>query len=85
MVVGGNLTAHSGSMFDFDLAGGTSATASDLTVDGSLALDVGGNEVVNVSGSQLAYGTYTLGTFGSLVNSGTDFTLGSAKRNRPNL
>ena len=73
----GSLTAHTGSIFDFDLAGGTSATADQITSGGTFTLDNGGTETVNVAGSKLAFGTYTLATFGSLANAGTAFTLGS--------
>jgi autotransporter-associated beta strand protein len=75
--IGGSLTAHDGSAFDFDLLGGTTAQSDDIAVTGDIALDTSGNETVNISGSKLAYGTYTLATFGALANSGTQFTLGT--------
>jgi len=84
LAVGGGITAHTGSIFDFELAGGISATASTISAGGALTLDNGGTETVNILGSQLASGNYTLGTFGALANAGTAFTLGTdpAGRNR---
>jgi fibronectin-binding autotransporter adhesin len=73
----GALIAHSGSIFNFDLIGGTTSDVDTITATNALTLDNGGTEDVNVLGSKLAYGTYTLATFGSLANSGTQFTLAS--------
>jgi autotransporter-associated beta strand protein len=73
----GSLTAHSGSIFNFDLIGGTTASVDTLTDAGAATLDGGGTETVDIAGSKLAYGTYTLATYGSLANAGTHFTLGT--------
>jgi len=77
--VGGAVsTPNNGADFNFDLAGGTSATASELLVNDGLDL-ASGSDTVNITGSKLAVGTYTLATFGSLLNytSGTSFVVGT--------
>src|SRR5208337_4201812 len=53
----GALTAHTGSIFDFNLIGGTTSTNSTLASTGAATLDNAGTETVNVIGSKLAYGT----------------------------
>jgi autotransporter-associated beta strand protein len=78
LTVGGGVTAHSGSIFDFALNGGTSATNSELIDSGAFTLDSNGIVDVNITGSKLATGTYTLATYTSLANSGaTSFDLTS--------
>jgi autotransporter-associated beta strand protein len=76
--VGGNVTANAGSNFDFNLAGGDSATNSLLAANGNLTLDGSGNETINVFGSKLAVGTYDLFNFNAGI-AGTlkQFTLGT--------
>ena len=73
-----SVTANAGSFFDFTLAGGDSATNSQLISSGALTLDTSGAETVKVLGDQLALGTYTLATYSSLMGTGTPtFSLGT--------
>jgi len=74
----GSITAHTGSIFDFALAGSFSSDFSSIASAGAATLDNGGTETVNVSGSTIAVGSYELMSFGaSLTNAGTAFTLGT--------
>jgi fibronectin-binding autotransporter adhesin len=49
----GALTANTGSAFDFDLSGGTSAATDTIDVNGSATLN--GTDTINVAGDQIAF------------------------------
>jgi autotransporter-associated beta strand protein len=67
----GGLTAHSGASLNFDLVGGTSASADQIISNGTVTLD--DLATAKIFGSKLAFGTYHLITFaggGTLGGSG---------------
>ena len=76
----GALTANSGSAFDFDLAGGTTATFDTLNVTGSATLN--GTDTLNIAGDKIAFTAVNapielISFTGGLANPGTSFTLGT--------
>jgi len=78
LAVGGDLRANNGSTFDFDLTGSLKANSDIITIGGNLTLDKssGTVETINIDGSHLATGQYTLMAFNVLTNSSQLFTLG---------
>ncbi len=76
----GALTANNHSVFDFDLAGGTTATFDTLNVTGSATLS--GTDTLNVAGDKIAFTAANapielISFTGGLANAGTSFTLGT--------
>jgi fibronectin-binding autotransporter adhesin len=75
LYVNGNVNATTGANFDMDLIGGTVATNDQVVIAQSLTTT--GTATLNISGSSLAYGNYTLFSSQSLTNGTADFVIGS--------
>jgi fibronectin-binding autotransporter adhesin len=75
LYVNGNVNAAGGSIFDMDILGGTSATNDQVVIYGDL--NTSGTATLNISGSSLAFGNYTLFQSQSLTNGTADFALGT--------
>ncbi len=73
----GSLTANNGSILNFDVNSPSAGNFDNITSAGGLTLPAGGTETVNITGSKLTFGTFTLMNYSGLTNGGTAFTLGS--------
>jgi autotransporter-associated beta strand protein len=73
LYVNGNVNAAAGSVFNFDLIGGTSATNDQIII--GQALNTTGVADINVSGSSLAFGNYTLFQANTFTNGTATFAI----------